>query len=215
MKCLICKQEAHKKFDLPVNKCSGGSLLVDGEPVNYYECTKCFFLFAKHEIDYTKYWDVIEEPNNGRVLETMRLYLLSDGIGKSVLDYGCGKGFSIQAFRELGIDADGCDVEKTDLVYSIDTSPKKDIVVACEVVEHFSNPVASFKHMASLANKSIAFQTAYYDPQTCHRDWWYLGPANGHISLYSPQSLNVLAEIIGVKNKVTWKEYLGIQSWKI
>jgi hypothetical protein len=28
MKCLICEQEAHKKFDLPVNKCSGGSLLV-------------------------------------------------------------------------------------------------------------------------------------------------------------------------------------------
>jgi SAM-dependent methyltransferase len=215
MKCLICEQEAHKKFDLPANKCSGGPLLVDGEPVNYYECTKCFFLFAKHEIDYTKYWGVIEESNNGRVLETMRLYLLSDGISKSVLDYGCGKGFSIQAFRKLGIEADGCDVEKTDLVYSIDKAPKKDIVVACEVVEHFSNPVASFKHMASLAYESIAFQTAYYDKQTCHRDWWYLGPANGHISLYSPQSLGVLSEIIGVKNKVIWKGYLGIQSWKI
>lgn len=215
MKCLICDHEAHKKFDLPSNKHSGGALDVPGKPVNYYECSHCFFLFAKHLVDYTQYWDVIEESNSGRVLETLRLYLLSEGIGKSVLDYGCGKGFSIQAFRKLGIDADGCDVEKNGLVYFIDEAPKKDIVVACEVVEHFNDPVASFKHMASLANESIAFQTAYYDPETCHRNWWYLGPKNGHISLYSVKSLNILAEIVGVKNKVTWKDYLGIQSWKI
>lgn len=215
MNCLICDHVAHKKFDLPSNKCSGGALDVSGEPVNYYECSYCFFLFAKHEINYSQYWDVIEKSNHGRVLETLRLYLLSDGIHKSVLDYGCGKGFSIQAFRELGIDADGCDVDASDLVYSINEAPKKDIVVACEVVEHFTDPVTSFKHMASLANDSIAFQTAYYDPQTCHRDWWYLGPKNGHISLYSVQSLNILAEIVGAKNKMTWKGYFGIQSWKI
>jgi hypothetical protein len=26
MKCLICEQESHKKFDLPVNKYSGGPI---------------------------------------------------------------------------------------------------------------------------------------------------------------------------------------------
>jgi hypothetical protein len=86
-------------------------------------------------------------------------------------------------------------------------------VTACEVVEHFTNPLESFQHVRSLARESFAFQTAYYDPRTCGRDWWYLGPANGHVSLYSEGALKVLAERLGAKKTYNWQGYPGIQAW--
>jgi hypothetical protein len=133
---------------------------------------------------------------------------------RTILDYGCGKGFSIPVFRNRGIIADGADIYplKLDHYMQLKDAFEHDIVVACEVVEHFTNPKASFKHACSLAREAFAFQTAYYDGES-GRDWWYLGPANGHTSLYSKRSLEILAEQNNAK-KVNIKDgYYGVQAW--
>lgn len=217
MRCKICDSVANGLFYLPSEKCSGGSLDVPGHPVEYFECSSCRFLFADHEVDYgDSYWESLDPVPDGRVLETLRLFAWGGGRqGLSVLDYGCGKGFSVDAFRRLGIEAYGTDVgmPRSGYLYPIEEAPEADVVVACEVVEHFPDPLGSFHNVARLARRGFAFQTAYYDPESCGRDWWYLGPANGHISLYSVKSLRILAEAVGAKRVDLWKGYPGIQAW--
>jgi SAM-dependent methyltransferase len=217
MRCKICDRAAIGLFDLPSEKRSGGKMAVPGHPVTYFECTACRFLFANHEADYgDDYWKDLDPVHDGRVLETLRLFLWAGGRpGLSALDYGCGHGHSVKALRELGIDAAGTDIGAPEVenLYPLEAAPKADIVTACEVVEHFTDPVGSFKHVAQLARHSFAFQTAYYDPERCGRDWWYLGPANGHVSLYSVKALELLAEMVGAKKTHRWQGYPGIQSW--
>jgi hypothetical protein len=217
MRCKICDRAAIGLFDLPSEKCSGGKMAVPGHPVTYFECTACRFLFANHEADYdSEYWKHLDPVPDGRVLETMRLFLWAGGRQQdSWLDYGCGHGYTVKAAREMGLEAYGADIgtPQGEYLYPIEEAPLVDIVTACEVVEHFTDPVRSFKHVAELARRGFAFQTAYYDPDHCGRDWWYLGPANGHVSLYSVRSLELLAEMVGVKMTHKWKGYPGIQAW--
>lgn len=217
MRCKICEKPAVEKFSLPSLKCSGGPINVSGRDIAYYECQSCHFLFANHEADYGhQYWDAYDPVVDGRVVETLRLFVFAGGRqGASVLDYGCGKGCAVKSLRELGIDASGADVNPPPglTMYELADAPSVDIVTACEVVEHFTNPLESFQHVRSLARESFAFQTAYYDPRTCGRDWWYLGPANGHVSLYSEGALKVLAERLGAKKTYNWQGYPGIQAW--
>lgn len=115
----------------------------------------------------------------------------------------------------MGLEAYGADLGESESIWvdSLEEAHPADVVTACEVVEHFTNPVESFKHVRSLARKSFAFQTAVYDPRTCGRDWWYLGPSNGHVSLYSDKSLAVLAETVGAKVTHKWHGYPGMQAW--
>jgi SAM-dependent methyltransferase len=217
MKCKICSKEAIEKFSLPSLKRSGGPIDVKGEAVFYYECQSCYFLFANHEADYgSAYWSGLDPVHDGRVLETLRLFLWAGGRqGVSVLDYGCGKGHFVKKAREMGLTAYGADLGDPRGVglYPLEQAPRADIVTACEVVEHFTNPMESFKHVRELARGSFAFQTAYYDPRSCGRDWWYLGPANGHVSLYSEGAFDILAEELGVKSIQKWQGYPGIQAW--
>jgi len=217
MKCLICQSEANPAFDLPSKKVTGGSIDAMGDPVTYYKCVKCLFLFANHLTTYddNEYWNVVEPVDDGRANQTVDLFIQAGGNpNKTVLDYGCGKGYGVMKFRELGYKGFGADIYPQRLEYytTLDNATKKDIVVACEVVEHFTDPVASFTHACSLAEEAFAFQTAYQDGNV-GRDWWYLGPANGHISLYSPQSLDIMREICGVKHSKIINDYPGTQAW--
>jgi SAM-dependent methyltransferase len=218
MRCKICDLPAKRLFSLPAGKRSGGPLEADGEEVPYYECQSCHFLFAHHEADYgDEYWDTFDPVSDGRVIETLRLFTFAGGRpGVSALDYGCGKGHAVKTLRDLGVEAFGADIKTPwgDWYYPIERAPVADIVTACEVVEHFTDPVRSFKHVRTVARESFAFQTAYYDPGSCGRDWWYLGPANGHVSLYSARSLEVLAEHVQAKVIHKWKGYPGIQAWE-
>src|SRR5260221_6697736 len=91
-----------------------------------------------------------------------------------------------------------------------------DMVVSCEVIEHLPWPVEIIGQAVSYLRPGgvFAFQTAQYDPKVCNRDWWYLGPANGHISLYSREAFDVLAEKLGAKDKLMWNDYPGLQAWQ-
>ena len=217
MKCLVCDSIAYKVFELPNTKMTGGPLDVEGYPVDYFKCQKCDFLFANHQCTYddVNYWGVVEPVDDGRAMQTMDLFKLAGGDNtKTVLDYGCGKGYGVMKFRELGFKGYGADIYPQRLEYytTLDKAIPCDIAVACEVVEHFTNPKASFKHLCSLGKEAIAFQTAYQDGNV-GRDWWYLGPANGHTSLYSPKSLDILAEQNNVKSVKLKDDYIGVQAW--
>jgi SAM-dependent methyltransferase len=137
-----------------------------------------------------------------------------------ILDFGCGMGTFVQAAREhLQMQVWGTDIIRPkfglDWFVPQPSEGEFDIVVSCEVIEHLPRPVEIIGDVKRRLRPGgvFAFQTAVYDPAVCDRNWWYLGPANGHISLYSSEAFEVLAERLEVRDRLIWNNYPGLQAW--
>jgi SAM-dependent methyltransferase len=232
--CKICGSETKLSFSLPSSKLTGHDIPNEPDDCPYFECTVCHFLFAQiHDnVDNTKiydehYWDNQDPDWGGRVQQTLRLVLMGNkllGLNPwelRVLDFGCGMGTFVEASRkELQMQTWGTDIirPKFGLDWYLPNPPEGDfdIIVSCEVLEHLPDPYEILSKAKKYLKPGgvLAFQTAQYDPAACDRTWWYLGPANGHISLYSKDAFDVLAERLGVTEKLMWNNYPGLQGWK-
>jgi SAM-dependent methyltransferase len=234
--CKICGARAVSIFDMPVTKLTGHPIPADGSAPNcsYFECSACGFVFtpdtdhldqsAVYDADY---WDKQDGGWYGRASETLRLVMMASSlIGKpadslSILDFGCGMGGPLNIARNLGLDIWGTDINEAplckDRYLSSLAGRTFDVIVACEVLEHLTDPVGVLRTLTGCLNDGgvLAFQTAYWDSAVCGRDWWYVGPANGHISFYSPRSFDRLAARLGVRRRLSWNGYAGLQAWQI
>jgi len=232
--CKICGGATRQAFALPSGKLTGQPIPAGDNDCAYYECTVCRFLFSTlHDaIDHgalygDDYWANQDPDWGGRVNQTLRLVLMANKLlgmdpwTLKVLDFGCGMGTFVQAARDqLQLQAFGTDIIKPrfGLEWFL-PQPEVggfDAVVSCEVLEHLPQPFEILSRARSYLRPGgvLAFQTAEYDPRSCGREWWYLGPANGHISLYSRDAFDVLAERLGVVDKLCWNGYPGLQAWK-
>ena len=232
--CKICKHEAVEVFRLPYSKLTGHAIPDAPDDCIYYECQHCAFCFA-HLLDEInnasvydeQYWETHDPDWHGRISQTLRLVLLANTMLNKrpweleILDFGCGMGTFVQAAREqLQMQIWGHDIiqPKFGREFFLETLPEKrfDIIVSCEVIEHLPFPVEILTAMVrSLKPGGVfAFQTAYYDPQVCDREWWYVGPANGHISLYSQAALQELFQQLQGTRQLMWNAYPGIQAWQ-
>lgn len=234
-KCKICGGHAIEKFSLPKSKLTGHPIPDLDSDCPYFECTDCRFLFSSimDSVDQTAlydegYWENQDPDWSGRVNQTLRLILMANKIlcrnpwDLKVLDLGCGMGTFVACAREqLQMQAWGYDIiePKFGKEWFVTELPveKYDVIVACEVIEHFTDPVRVLtRSLKALKPAGVfAFQTAYYDPAACNRDWWYVGPANGHVSLYSKAAFEKLACRLNVVEKLIWDDYLGLQAWRV
>ena len=82
-------------------------------------------------------------------------------------------------------------------------------------MEHIPTPRETFRDIRNMLKPGgvFAFQTAEYDRVT-GRDWWYVGPDNGHISLYSRGALDSLFQQLGGHSRLFWRNYPGVQAWR-
>src|SRR5690242_11001339 len=165
MKCKICDGAARHVFDLPAMKVTAGELIPhndDGRLAHFYECERCRFLFsdikdAEQGFYETEYLGKSYLPEPGSEIQYMRLlYLAAQLLNKPlwdcrILDFGCGVGHFVKTARTyLGLpiwgfdlaqnaaQATGADVDEH--IFSTPPEQRFDIVVAREVVEHFTDP---------------------------------------------------------------------------
>jgi hypothetical protein len=72
------------------------------------------------------------------------------------------------------------------------------VVTAFEVVEHTAYPTLLFQDALSfLAPQGVLLFTTAIQNRKLDRDWWYIAPRNGHISIHSYDSLQRLAAALG------------------
>ena len=230
--CKICGAPAHETFRIPKSKKTGHPIPDLPDDCPYYLCSACGFCFstlldtADNTVVYDEsYWTGQDPDWYGRVSETLRLVLLANKLVQrppdqlEVLDFGCGMGTFVETCRRnLQLDAWGTDIvtPKFGADYFLPKVDRKfDIVVACEVMEHIPTPLETFRAIRGMLKPggAFAFQTAEYD-RASGRDWWYVGPDNGHVSLYSRGAFDSLFRQLGGASRLSWREYPGVQAWQ-
>lgn len=230
--CKVCGSPTTVAFSLPSSKKTGHPIPELPDDCPYFECTNCHFCFSTHldAADHTNiydetYWNNQDPDWYGRVSETLRLVLLANSLlGRKpdeleILDFGCGIGGFVEiAHKSLQLNAWGTDiippkVGKDWFLPEVDR--QFDVIVSCEVLEHVPKPAETFARLKSWLRPggALAFQTAQYDPNGERRNWWYVGPGTGHISLYSADTFTHLFNHLGGARREMWRGYHGVQAW--
>jgi 2-polyprenyl-6-hydroxyphenyl methylase/3-demethylubiquinone-9 3-methyltransferase len=190
-------------------------LEVSGIPIYYHRCPMCQFIFTtafdhfteddfRHYIYNQEY--LLVDPDYPEARPSSNAAFLSGLFSGAkpgrTLDFGGGNGRLAEALRAAGFPH----VTTYDpFVRGHDERPsgRFDCVACFEVVEHSTNPARSFADMneflmdPGLILFSTLLQPADIDLQGLN--WWYAGPRNGHVSLYSLASLTKLVRRFGLK----------------
>jgi len=191
-----------------------------GIPVYYHRCPACGFIFTTTFDSFTND-DFRREIYNDQYArfdpdyldirpKTNAEYLAKIFGGSkdiSILDYGGGSGKLAGHLRAQGFTR----VDTYDpFVPEFATRPqgRYDLLLAFEVVEHSPRPKETFADMLSFVNKPgmALFSTAIQPPdltQTGGVLWWFVAPRNGHCSIHTSQSLEILARQFGMRTVST------------
>ena len=194
-----------------VNK--GVYLPLTGRAVWYHRCMDCGFIFTRDYDDWT-YEDFLREIYNeqygevdpgwtdgarARLNADLTRQVMGMQQARSVLDYGCGKdAVCTKALLADGVKAFGFDALFTEVKprYSVD------LVTAFEVFEHTPTPVETVRDALSFGRLGapLLFTTMLHDgyPRQA-TDSWYIAPRNGHVSVYTSESLRRLFGPLGYK----------------
>ena len=186
---------------------AGVRLPVSGIPVYYRRCEECGFVFteafdswsiqefAEHIYNdgYTAVdpeYDSIRPRNSARFVAGA---LAASRERITILDYGGGHGLLARTLRDVGFRAESWDpfVEG-----GVPPSRVYEVITLFEVMEHLPDPTQTVAEIARLLAPGgmVLFSTLLQpeDMATQGLNWWYAGPRNGHISLYSAEALRRL-----------------------
>lgn len=186
-------------------------------PLYYRRCGNCGFIFtdffddfAPSQLSAVVYNDHYArvDPDyaetrpaaNARVVDALLRKRKTATIG---LDYGGGSGRTCEHLRELGYAYDTCD-PFGERWLTPEFAGRYNFCTAFEVAEHTPDPQGFIGGIVSMASKerlAILVGTQVHDGKVSDANrlvWWYVAPRNGHISIYSRQSLELLAQQSGL-----------------
>lgn len=174
-----------------------------GNLIEYWRCAECGFISAPEMAAWS--------------IETMKERVYNDGyaafdpdyvnarprsnaaqMAKAIgprrhLDYGGGNGLMAKLLRESGFDSTSFDpMDEDGNEADLGTF---DVITAFEVFEHTPDPRSLMKYIGTLLRPGgvVYFSTLLSDVVKEPLKWWYLAPRNGHISLFTRRSLQILA----------------------
>lgn len=186
-------------------------LPVSGIPVYYYQCPACKCIFTILFDDFTKndflthiynadY--VLVDPDYVEVRPKSFATGINDAFSQqkhiSILDYGGGNGLLERSLEESGFsDVDTYDPFSP--IYATKPDKRYDCILSFEVFEHSIDPYHTLQEIDGLLkpNGIVIFSTLTQpqDIDDIGLSWWYVGPRNGHVTIHSIQSLQVLARL--------------------
>jgi SAM-dependent methyltransferase len=217
-RCKVCGGRAYAYGVVDFHKnCEsrrGHVLDMSGVPIYYHQCPDCQFIFTTafdrfttedflRDIYNADYGLVDPDYHDSRPRENAQvlLRLLAPNPPRRLLDYGGGTGILADLLRAAGFP----EVETYDpFVPEFSTRPngRFDCIVSFEVLEHATNPAQVLEEMNGLLGEPglILFSTLLQplDMDRQGLNWWYVGPRNGHVSLYSRTSLESLTRPLGL-----------------
>ncbi|TXH04358.1 MAG: class I SAM-dependent methyltransferase [Nevskiaceae bacterium] len=210
--CKICRSSSSLygvvDFNKSCEEAREAFLPLLGWPVYYYQCSVCGLVFTV-DFDHWSKQQFIDEiynqdyvkvdPDYAEVRPINNAKMVAEFVQKNttlaMLDYGGGNGRLAAELTALGFDAMSFDP-------MIDDAPAPDgsgyqLITAFEVMEHTPNPVETMAEMAGFLGDggAILFSTLTIDSLPPRNvGFWYISPRNGHVTIYTKKSLQVLAE---------------------
>ena len=212
--CPVCESPSRPYDVVDLNKsCEeqrGKFLPLAGVPIYYYLCQSCGFCFAPEfsswpleEFESKIYTDayITVDPDylENRPRDNAQLLTQLFGVSRTSirhLDYGGGNGLLSKLLVDSGWESSSYD-PFVDRQVQINDLGKFDLISAFEVFEHVPTPSRLIGDLASLIKDDglVIFTTLIsegnIDPAK-RLSWWYASPRNGHVSLYTANSLALL-----------------------
>jgi SAM-dependent methyltransferase len=190
--------------------CAAEQLPLSGIPIYYVRCAACGFCFAPecHALspeEFTthiynneylavdpEYLEIRPRKNAATLLA---MFPDLPGFVRH-LDYGGGNGLLAQALRESNWNSVSFD-PLLDKAPGIGSLGKYDLITAFEVFEHVPDVHELMSNLRRLLSPGglVLFSTLLSDGNiqpNKRLTWWYASPRNGHISLFSRKSLDIL-----------------------
>ena len=143
----------------------------------------------------------------------------ADLTGRSLLDFGCGRGQLLDKLAPFGLRTFGLDPATTGMVTrhrmltEIPSEPTFDIISAIHVFEHIPAPLQVFKQLRSALREGGIFVCGMpaLDGLREHRQKRYVANKDQHISIYTRLSLKALLAKAGLQ---TVAFYPGIKPYR-
>ncbi|HEY0224239.1 MAG TPA: class I SAM-dependent methyltransferase [Pseudolabrys sp.] len=208
--CKICNEPAPLFGVVDFNKsCEdrrGLRLPVSGTPVYYRRCQGCGFLFTDAFDDWTAadfktyiyndgylevdpdYAEIRPRSNAGVVAQLFGAHKAE----RRVLDFGGGNDVLCSVLRAGGF-PHATTYDPFTPAHAQPPEGMFDLITCFETLEHMPDPAAGIAAIiAHLAEPGMVVFSTLLQPQdfaSFGLNWWYAGPRNGHVSLYSKNAL--------------------------
>src|SRR5262245_61459490 len=220
LSCKICDGVAELYGVVDINRpCEipgGCRPPLSGIPVYYRRCAACGFLFTDTFDDWSEdqfkthiYNDgylafdpdyVTKRPNANAALVTK--FWAAHKANMRVLDFGGGNDVFCEALRANGF-REAVTYDPMVPQYARRPEGKFDLVTCFETLEHLPDPAAGIAAIVDcVAEPGAVFYSTLTQPADFDRigvSWWYVGPRNGHISIFTRRSLALAWERHGYK----------------
>ncbi|MFC5499831.1 class I SAM-dependent methyltransferase [Caenimonas terrae] len=224
--CKICGQPAEPFDMVDFHKSCDRTLYPLGLaaiPVIYRRCSACAFIFTDffdqftagqwrahvYNADYAKVdpeYLGVRPRGNARDIVSFLAGRRRETIG---LDYGGGEGMTAALLRENGWAFDSYDPYATTEL-TPEFAGRYNFCSAFEVFEHSPDPAGSLRQILQRASPdelTVYIGTGTHDgivTDETRLSWWYVAPRNGHVSIYSRRSLQILAQQAGLRYVGAW-----------
>lgn len=216
-KCKICNSACNHLSDVDLNKTCGDANKhfpeKSGITVPYFRCSNCDFIYTDffdlftselwEDIIYNEAYYQDIDPDYAHVrphtdAKFAKALLDTFANCSTAIDYGAGNGLLSSRLRAMGYNYDAYD-PFGHVFLNPANKHKYSMCTAFEVIEHTPNPNVFFSNILELCPSKhllLVVGTVTHNKQDITaglNSWWYAAPRNGHISLFSRKSLDILA----------------------
>lgn len=210
--CKVCGGSAPLLGVVDFNKCCeevrNPPLTLSGVPIYYRRCAGCGLVFTDAFDDWAQA-DFEAHIYNADYIEIDRDYvevrpdnfadLIKQVFGPiaaqlRILDYGGGNGRFAESLRAAGFNCETYDPFNP--AFQDRPEGRFDLVTCFETLEHMPQPGVGASDLATFLEQPglVLFTTLLQDADFAQRGvgWWYIGPRNGHVTIFSKASLMYL-----------------------